>query len=45
VPTAGPGQAVVGDEKRRVGFSDDQIEAHLKRLVDDQEDDGGWSLS
>jgi hypothetical protein len=29
----------------RALFADEQIEAHLKRLADDQEDDGGWPLS
>ena len=33
------------DSRWRALFSDEQIEAHLDRLSEDQQDDGGWPLA
>ena len=37
--------ATTPDSRWRALFADDRIDAHLQRLADDQENDGGWPLS
>ena len=37
--------ATTPDSRWRGLFSDEQIDAHLQRLANDQEDDGGWPLT